>query len=440
MSAQPPDVSVTRLANIKVVTKVKLVGLAAVVDEIASNDKLRLDTERLRALRGAGEKAAYDTSKLKLPAVLFAGEFNPASDSGLQRHSGLMVVDFDGLTEVQVSELRQAMSRDPHTAIAFVSPSGEGVKWVVAVNVTDADSHKRCWKIAAEYAQTMFRQSPDKAGAEVSRKCFLCHDADVIFTEPSKQFECTVSTSKPSSFIIGEKGGLGGIGETGGLGEKGGTGVTNGDTLSGRPRFARSAVRVAEYLPTCAKKNHEVFLFNLARHVKRIERDCGCKASVPDVDSIAAQWHKLASREFAPHSLEDYQNEFANILEAARCPEGVKGAVIKEAFEHAQASPLPHIDNLRRYSPHLGLFVDLVNQLAKEQVGREVFLAQTEIAKQFNVTQPTISGYIARLVRMNIITRTKAHQRGSKAQAGRAAYYEFHGVPEGTDQQFSTTS
>ena len=72
--------------------------------------------------------------KLYFENALFAGVFGYRNAKGLIRRSPFMPIDIDHLDSLQEAEdLKQRLIHDTEveTALAFISPSGRGVKWIV---------------------------------------------------------------------------------------------------------------------------------------------------------------------------------------------------------------------------------------------------------------------------------------------------------------------
>ena len=68
----------------------------------------------------------------------------------MKRHSSLLALDFDHVDNVD--DLRGKLLDDPNleTEILFVSPSGDGIKWVVTADLSEL-SHKDYFKAVANY-------------------------------------------------------------------------------------------------------------------------------------------------------------------------------------------------------------------------------------------------------------------------------------------------
>lgn len=71
----------------------------------------------------------------------FSGKFQYRNDKGFIQHSGLLCLDFDHLDNIE--EVKKILLQDEYfdTMLMFVSPSGDGLKWIVEIDTTEA-SHQ----------------------------------------------------------------------------------------------------------------------------------------------------------------------------------------------------------------------------------------------------------------------------------------------------------
>ena len=143
---------------------------------------LRERTNAVRAEYEAhGKSNRYRELKTQLDYFTAGGTFTQRQDAALVVPSGLLILDFDEM-QGGVSEARTALLADPTLAPAmalmFVSPSGDGLKVVVA---TDPKSDRgKNYKALTRYLTDNYGWGPtlDSKTADVSRACFLSHDPD----------------------------------------------------------------------------------------------------------------------------------------------------------------------------------------------------------------------------------------------------------------------
>ena len=123
----------------------------------------------------------------ELPAVTFAGTFPRSKRKAnfLAGHSSLVVLDVDDLSEPDIPLLLSELSQLKQVILAFVSPSGQGIKIVVSVDplpANDAD-HKTAWHACVDFFQSLSDEygfEIDPSGKDCSRLCYLAHHAQVI--------------------------------------------------------------------------------------------------------------------------------------------------------------------------------------------------------------------------------------------------------------------
>lgn len=148
-----------------------------------------------RTLRAIADKASARSYKgQQLPYVTFSGVFAYCNDASKVRHSGLLCIDLDGVEDVD--GLKQRLTADGHfcTVLAFRSPSGNGLKWVIVIDLTTAD-HKTWFHGVRNYLLANYDELTDKQVdrqcQNVSRACFLCYDPQAYVNTDVKEPDLT---------------------------------------------------------------------------------------------------------------------------------------------------------------------------------------------------------------------------------------------------------
>ena len=120
--------------------------------------------EKIRA--GSAETAKK--LKMKLPSILFSGEFIERNSNGLIQHSGLMVVDFDKYPDQKTMKKHfSKLKKNEHFITLFISPSGNGIKGVVRVPTDlDKESHPRYFRKWKSQGHRMYKNGTGGAGQE----------------------------------------------------------------------------------------------------------------------------------------------------------------------------------------------------------------------------------------------------------------------------------
>ena len=150
--------------------------LEKVAGMIVSNE-LEPQTRLLRTITDKAQARSY--KGWNLPYVTVSGVFSYCNDASLVRHSNLLCIDLDGVEVVDT--LKRLLTTDGHffTVLAFRSPSGNGLKWVVVIDLTKCD-HKTWFHAVRNYLLATYHElTPkmvDSQCQNVSRACFLCYD------------------------------------------------------------------------------------------------------------------------------------------------------------------------------------------------------------------------------------------------------------------------
>lgn len=130
-------------------------------------------------LRGiSDEKEARKYKATHFDYVTFSGTFFNRCDEALKIHSGLLTLDFDHLSNT--ADLNARLLEDEYfeTELLFVSPSGNGLKWIIAIDLRKC-TNALWFKAISAYIRTTYQLQVDKSGKDVSRACFLPFDPDV---------------------------------------------------------------------------------------------------------------------------------------------------------------------------------------------------------------------------------------------------------------------
>lgn len=126
-------------------------------------------------------RAGDADGKNKLMAIMFNGTFNERKDDGLIEHSGLCVLDFDKYPDAKtLAKERKRLMDCPYVYMLFTSPSGNGLKVVIRIPISDKFEHKRRFEAFKEYINSDYF---DSANSNISRVCFESYDTKAYFNE-----------------------------------------------------------------------------------------------------------------------------------------------------------------------------------------------------------------------------------------------------------------
>jgi hypothetical protein len=140
---------------------------------LITSDKHKGITEKLRAITDV--KQARKLKANRFDYVTFSGVFDKRNDSSLLQHSNLLTIDFDHLENLQ--ELKTQLLNDEYfeTEMLFTSPSGDGLKWIIRIDIEEV-SHSEYFIAVANYIKQTYNIEVDQSGKDVSRACFLPYD------------------------------------------------------------------------------------------------------------------------------------------------------------------------------------------------------------------------------------------------------------------------
>ena len=164
--------------------------------------------QRTLALRAATTDAERRQLKARtLDVVCFSGTFTRRDAGHLVGHSDLLCIDIDHLdNSVALWAVRLILITDPQLCVLllFTSPSGQGVKAVVAIDTAQYPHEKWFDRIRA-YLINQYGIVCDGQTLDITRACFLCWDEMCWVTErwnPS-------SLQTPSTIPLKGEGGMG---------------------------------------------------------------------------------------------------------------------------------------------------------------------------------------------------------------------------------------
>ena len=160
-------------------------------------DSAAQNTQNLRKI--TDKKQAQKFKCYNFDYCTFSGVFSERKDKHLVEHSNLLCIDFDGLysyecattrneqNAMSVELLRYKLLQDEYfeTMLLFRSPSGNGLKWVIPIEVRDTKSafyasHLDYFQAVEKYIRQTYRIQIDASGKDVSRACYLPHDQSVF--------------------------------------------------------------------------------------------------------------------------------------------------------------------------------------------------------------------------------------------------------------------
>ena len=154
----------------------KTVSLVQVYNAI-TGEYYKQNTEKLRSISDVVQARKYKAANFDY--CTFSGVFTSRNDKSLVTHSELMCIDFDHVQNIDT--LRQALLADEYfdTQLLFVSPSGDGLKWIIEIDTRKAP-HGEYFASVANYILQTYSVEVDKSGKDISRACFIPFDPNAF--------------------------------------------------------------------------------------------------------------------------------------------------------------------------------------------------------------------------------------------------------------------
>lgn len=132
-------------------------------------------------VRSLPSKKDRDELKVLMPGVTFSGQYAARNLESAVAHSGFIVIDADGLHDIE--ECRLAINADPYTFSSFASVSGRGLAWLVKI---EGSRHYDAFHCLKRYYSTKLRISiqADAAAKDPTRMRCVTHDSKLyLFPE-----------------------------------------------------------------------------------------------------------------------------------------------------------------------------------------------------------------------------------------------------------------
>jgi hypothetical protein len=159
-------------APISNVNPLKEISLLKTYNLIKGND-LEKVTSTLRRIADKTEARKFKASNFDY--VTFSGLFSKRNDNSLKRHSNLITIDLDHLENLNQTKEILLNDESLETELLFTSPSGDGLKWIVKIDLTTV-THQDYFKAISNYLSKTYNLMIDQSGKDISRACFLAHD------------------------------------------------------------------------------------------------------------------------------------------------------------------------------------------------------------------------------------------------------------------------
>ena len=150
--------------------------------------KFRPGITYLRKSLAENKMEAYEKAKKSLPAFTPSGKFvGGRKMEFLEAYSNFIILDIDKLSQTDLQNAKHIANQCEYTYASFISPSGNGLKILVKVDIKKED-HKETFLAIQKHYENLLNQEIDKSGKDITRLCFYSFDDNLYHNEASKVF------------------------------------------------------------------------------------------------------------------------------------------------------------------------------------------------------------------------------------------------------------
>jgi hypothetical protein len=166
---------ITIFKDILTVNTPYFVDISTIIDRIKTGKSKGL----IERIRNEPDKKLRTELKKNLPSICFSGTFFKRANQSIIKHSGLVCIDFDHLENVQ--DFKNQIINDKYTFIAFISPSGDGLKVIIKIPA-NIETHANSCKSLKQY----YKNDKLDNFEDVARVCFESFDSEIFYNENSE--------------------------------------------------------------------------------------------------------------------------------------------------------------------------------------------------------------------------------------------------------------
>ena len=146
--------------------------------------------EQVEKVRHAKDKKEQHNYKKDLVSICFSGIFSERKKECLERHTGLIALDFDKVGE-SLQDFKDAICADQYTYACFISPSGTGLKVIVKIPPIIENHLKYFYGLKNYYQVDYWDDLKD-----ITRVCYISYDPQIYVNPNSTVFTYTAEPQK----------------------------------------------------------------------------------------------------------------------------------------------------------------------------------------------------------------------------------------------------
>lgn len=146
---------------------------------------IKADTERIR--KAENHDIQNKLKEQLLPYACFNGIFNQRNDACLLEYSSYTAVDFDQFrSQEELNVVGNKLVQTPFVQMAFMSPSGKGLKAIIKHTNTNPRKHKAMYGELLKYFNY---PEVDSRTSDLSRATYLCYDPYAYWNSNCQPFQ-----------------------------------------------------------------------------------------------------------------------------------------------------------------------------------------------------------------------------------------------------------
>lgn len=136
------------------------------------------------------EKSKRRLKTKSLDFVTFAGQFRSRKSEDLIQRSGYTCIDFDHIEAGNIEAIKNRLLNDTtlETELLFLSPGGEGLKWIIELDDLEHIDYETYYKGVVGYLRQELQidNYVDTTGKDIARACFMSYDPDAYINPKYK--------------------------------------------------------------------------------------------------------------------------------------------------------------------------------------------------------------------------------------------------------------
>ncbi|HPM02909.1 MAG TPA: BT4734/BF3469 family protein, partial [Candidatus Cloacimonadota bacterium] len=208
----------TYLADKNKPDQVSIISQDEIIRRITGDEELKTEVSEIRRLTKRYEQSndladrnEKEALKTKLPAFVPAGEFSYRDTKSLTKYRGRIVMDIDKIKDPERLRALIKSNREPSVIMAFLSPSGNGLKVIHQLDCPDlksieetGDFHKQAFLSLINLYKSKYKVTEiDLSGSDLCRLCYYSFDDKAYYNPDAKSwtFEYRTKTERSISTL-----------------------------------------------------------------------------------------------------------------------------------------------------------------------------------------------------------------------------------------------